>query len=218
MTIKAVIFDLDGTLLNTIEDLKESVNFALSCFGFPVLTVEQVNSFVGDGVSTLIERSLPYGILTPGFYECLEVFKEHYKNNMTVQTKPYPDIEKVLSVLKEKGTKTAVVSNKFDLAVKGLTEKYFKGLIDISIGECEERGIKKKPSPDMVFEVLKEFNLNKEEVLYVGDSDTDILTAKNSGIKCISVSWGFRTREFLRENGAETIIDFPMELMEIIEK
>lgn len=216
--IKAVIFDLDGTLLDTILDLKESVNFALSCFGFPVLTVEQVNSFVGDGVSTLMERSMPYGILTPRFYECLEVFKEHYKNNMAVQTKPYPDIEKLLFTLKEKGIKTAVVSNKFDLAVKGLTEKYFKGMIDVSIGECEEKGIKKKPSPDMVFEVLKELNLNKDEVLYVGDSDTDILTAKNSGIKCISVSWGFRTREFLKENGAETIIDSPMELIKIIEQ
>lgn len=216
MTIKAVIFDLDGTLLNTIEDLKESVNFALSCFGFPVLSVDKVNSFVGDGVSKLIERALPDGLSNPDFKNCLKVFKEHYKNNMCDITKPYDDILKMLSMLKEKGIKTAVVSNKFDLAVKDLTDKFFGALIDISFGECEDRGIKKKPSPDMVFKVLEELKLNKDEVLYVGDSDTDILTAKNSGIKCISVSWGFRDRKFLIKNGAEEIIDSPMELLKFV--
>jgi len=218
MTIKAVIFDLDGTLLNTIEDLKDSVNFALSCFGFPVLTVEQVNSFVGDGVAKLIERSIPFGLSNPKFNECLGIFKKHYENNMYNKTKPYDCILKMLSSLKESGIKTAVVSNKFDLAVRELTKKYFGELIDVSIGECEERGIAKKPSPDMVFEVLKELNLTKDEVLYVGDSDTDILTAKNSGIECISVSWGFREKEFLINKGAKVIIDIPMELIEIIEK
>ena len=213
MTIKAVIFDLDGTLLNTIEDLTNSVNFALCRFGFPELTIKEVNSFVGDGVAKLIERSLPNGLLNPDFNNCLETFKEHYENNMCVKTKPYGDILKMLSSLKEKGIKCAVVSNKFDLAVKGLTKKYFGDLIDIEIGESEELGIKKKPSPDMVFRVLEKLNLKKEEVLYVGDSDTDILTAKNSGIKCISVSWGFRNREFLIKNGAQTIIDKPGELL-----
>lgn len=216
MTIQAVIFDLDGTLLNTIEDLKESLNFALSCFGLPVLSVEKVNSFVGDGVSKLIERSVPDGLSNPDFNNCLKVFKEHYKNNMCESTEPYEDVLKMLSSLKEKGIKTAVVSNKFDLAVKDLTDKFFGTLIDISIGECEDRGIKKKPSPDMVFKVLEELKLNKDEVLYVGDSDTDILTAKNSGLRCISVSWGFRDREFLIKNGAEEIIDSPLDLLKFV--
>jgi len=213
MVIKAVIFDLDGTLLNTIEDLKESTNFALSAFGYPVKTVEEVNSFVGDGVSKLIERAIPNGKDNKDFEPCLQMFKFFYSQNMLNQTKPYEGINELLETLKAKGIKTAVVSNKFDSAVKELTKKYFDGLISVSIGENEKEGIKKKPAPDMVLKALKELDVQPSDAVYAGDSNTDILTAQNTGIPCISVSWGFRTKEFLLENGAKTIIDYPSELL-----
>ena len=213
MVIKAVIFDLDGTLLNTIEDLKESTNFALSAFGYPIKTVEEVNSFVGDGVSKLIERAIPNGKDNKDFEPCLQMFKFFYSQNMLNQTKPYDGITELLETLKAKGIKTAVVSNKFDSAVKELTKKYFDGLISVSIGENEKEGIKKKPAPDMVLKALKELDVQPSDAVYAGDSNTDILTAQNTGIPCISVSWGFRTKEFLLENGAKTIIDYPSELL-----
>lgn len=216
MVIKAVIFDLDGTLLNTLEDLTESTNFALSAFGYPTRTIEEINSFVGNGVLKLIERALPNGDDNPDFYVCLKTFKDHYKHNMQNKTKPYEGIIDLLKKLKSKGIKTAIVSNKFDAAVKGLTEKYFKGLIDISAGENEAEGISKKPAPDMVLKVIDELKADKNSVVYIGDSDTDILTAKNSQIPCISVSWGFRTKEFLKQNGASTIIDTPSELLNLL--
>lgn len=216
MTINAVIFDLDGTLLNTIEDLTESTNFALSAFGFPVKTVSEVNSYVGNGVAKLIERAIPGGKNNKDFEPCLKMFKYHYSNNMQNLTKPYKGIAELLKSLKERGIKTAVVSNKFDSAVRELTEKYFSGLIDISIGENEGEGIKKKPAPDMVLKAIDELKTDKNSVLYIGDSDTDILTAENTGIPCVSVSWGFRTKEFLKQNGASTIIDTPSELLKLL--
>lgn len=216
MVIKAVIFDLDGTLLNTIEDLKESTNFALSAFGYPIKTVEEVNSFVGDGVSKLIERAIPNGKDNKDFEPCLQMFKFFYSQNMLNQTKPYDGITELLETLKAKGIKTAVVSNKFDSAVKELTKKYFDGLISVSIGENEKEGIKKKPAPDMVLKALKELDVQPSDAVYAGDSNTDILTAQNTGIPCISVSWGFRTKEFLLENGAKTIIDYPSELLKFL--
>ena len=216
MTIKAVIFDLDGTLLNTLEDLTDSTNYALSCFGYPTRTIEEISSFVGNGVVKLIERAIPNGDDNPDFYVCLKTFKDHYKNNMQNKTKSYTGITELLKKLKAKGIKTAVVSNKFDAAVKGLTEKYFKGLIDISIGENEAEGISKKPAPDMVLKAIEELKTDRASVIYVGDSDTDILTAQNTQIPCVSVSWGFRTKEFLKQNGASTIIDTPSELLNLL--
>lgn len=212
MTIKAIIFDLDGTLLNTIEDLADSTNFALSQCGFSLRTLEEINSFVGNGVSKLIERSVPNGKNNPKFQACLLGFKEHYKNNMQNKTKPYEGILELLHRLKEQGIKTAVVSNKFDDAVKGLVKKYFDGLIDVAAGENEEKGIRKKPFPDMVLAVIDELKIKPDEAIFVGDSDVDILTAKNSNMPCVSVSWGFRPKEFLIENGAKIIIDKPSEL------
>ena len=216
MTVKAVIFDLDGTLLNTIDDLKESTNFALSAFGYPTKTKEEVNSFVGDGVAKLIERAIPNGKDNKDFEPCLQMFKFFYSQNMLNQTKPYEGIIELLEDLKSKGIKTAVVSNKFDSAVKELTKKYFDGLISVSIGENEKEGIKKKPAPDMVLKAIQELGVQTSDTVYVGDSNTDILTAQNTGIPCISVSWGFRTTEFLLKNGAKTIIDYPSELLKLL--
>ncbi len=209
---KAVIFDLDGTLLNTLDDLADSTNYALSKFGYPTRTIEEVRQFVGNGVAKLIERAIPEGKNNPNFEKCLAIFKENYAQNMYNKTAPYNGIIEMLSNLKSKGIKIAVVSNKFDLAVKELCKKYFEGFIDFAAGENEVQGIKKKPAPDTVISVLNEFNFAPEDAVYVGDSDVDIMTAKNSKMPCISVTWGFRDEKFLLENGATILINAPSEI------
>ncbi len=209
---KAVIFDLDGTLLNTLDDLADSTNYALSRFGYPTRTIEEVRQFVGNGVAKLIERAIPEGKNNPNFEKCLAIFKENYAQNMYNKTAPYNGIIEMLSNLKSKGIKIAVVSNKFDLAVKELCKKYFEGFIDFAAGENEAQGIKKKPAPDTVISVLNEFNFASEDAVYVGDSDVDIMTAKNSKMPCISVTWGFRYEKFLLENGATILINAPSEI------
>ena len=214
--IKIIIFDLDGTLLNTLEDLKDSTNFALQAFGYPERSLKEVCAFVGNGVKKLIERALPEGENNPCFKECLETFKNHYKENMYNKTTPYKGTKELLQELKKRGIKTAIVSNKFDLAVKELSEKYFKDLIDSAKGENEAQGIRKKPAPDTILSVLKEFNLEANEALYVGDSDVDIMSAKNASMPCISVSWGFRDKDFLINHGAKIIINEPKELIKYL--
>lgn len=209
---KAVIFDLDGTLLNTLDDLADSTNCALSKFGYPTRTIEEVRQFVGNGVAKLIERAIPDGKNNPNFEKCLSIFKENYAQNMYNKTAPYNGIIEMLSNLKSRGIKIAVVSNKFDLAVKELCKKYFEGFIDFAAGENEAQGIKKKPAPDTVISVLNEFNFAPEDAVYVGDSDVDIMTAKNSKMPCISVTWGFRDKKFLLENGATILINAPSEI------
>ena len=209
---KAVIFDLDGTLLNTLDDLADSTNYALSRFGYPTRTIEEVRQFVGNGVAKLIERAIPEGKNNPNFEKCLAIFKENYAQNMYNKTAPYNGIIEMLSNLKSKGIKIAVASNKFDLAVKELCKKYFEGFIDFAAGENEAQGIKKKPAPDTVISVLNEFNFASEDAVYVGDSDVDIMTAKNSKMPCISVTWGFRDEKFLLENGATILINAPSEI------
>lgn len=209
---KAVIFDLDGTLLNTLDDLADSTNYALSKFGYPTRTIEEVRQFVGNGVAKLIERAIPEGENNSNFEKCLSIFKENYAQNMYNKTVPYNGIIEMLSNLKSKGIKIAVVSNKFDLAVKELCKKYFEGFIDFAAGENEAQGIKKKPAPDTVISVLNEFNFAPEDAVYVGDSDVDIMTAKNSKMPCISVTWGFRDEKFLLENGATILINAPSEI------
>ena len=209
---KTVIFDLDGTLLNTLDDLADSTNYALSRFGYPTRTIEEVQQFVGNGVAKLIERAIPEGKNNPNFEKCLAIFKENYAQNMYNKTAPYNGIIEMLSNLKSKGIKIAVVSNKFDLAVKELCKKYFEGFIDFAAGENEAQGIKKKPAPDTVISVLNEFNFAPEVAVYVGDSDVDIMTAKNSKMPCISVTWGFRDEKFLLENGATILINAPSEI------
>lgn len=209
---KAVIFDLDGTLLNTLDDLADSTNYALSRFGYPIRTIEEVRQFVGNGVAKLIERAIPEGKNNPNFEKCLAIFKENYAQNMYNKTAPYNGIIEMLSNLKSKGIKIAVVSNKFDLAVKELCKKYFEGFIDFAAGENEAQGIRKKPAPDTVISVLNKFNFAPEDAVYVGDSDVDIMTAKNSKMPCISVTWGFRDEKFLLENGGTILINAPSEI------
>ena len=209
---KIVIFDLDGTLLNTLDDLADSTNYALSKFGYPTRTIEEVRQFVGNGVAKLIERAIPDGKNNSNFEKCLSIFKENYAQNMYNKTAPYNGIIEMLSNLKSKGIKIAVVSNKFDLAVKELCKKYFEGFIDFAAGENEAQGIRKKPAPDTVLSVLRKFSFSPEDAIYVGDSDVDIMTAKNSHMPCISVTWGFRDEKFLLESGATILINAPSEI------
>ncbi len=212
--IKAIIFDLDGTLLNTLDGLTDSTNFALSKFGFHSHSTEAIQNFVGDGVKKLIERALPQGIDTPNFEQILAVFKEHYTKTMELKTRPYQGITTLLSRLKEQNIKIAILSNKFDPAVKSLCAKYFQNLYDTAIGESTFTP--PKPNPKGAQNILKLLNVNNTETLFVGDSEIDAQTAKNAKIKCIGVSWGFRSRELLIKNNVENIIDLPEELLNFI--
>ena len=207
--LKAVIFDLDGTLLYTVEDLCDSVNYALSSFGFPAITLEMTTKMIGNGVRNLITRAAPEGTDECTVNELLAHFKSHYKDNMENKTKAYDGIVEMLGALKKKGIKTAVLSNKPDVAVKTLAKEYFQDLLTEAAGENEAAGIRKKPAPDALFALIERLDVTKAETLYVGDSEVDILTAKNAGVDCVSVSWGFKTREFLKANGAQCIVDEP---------
>ena len=216
MNKNLIIFDLDGSLLNTLEDLTDSTNFALKHFEYKERTIDEIRQFVGNGVAKLIERAIPDGLNNPNFTECLNIFKQNYAQNMYNKTAPYKGIIKMLGNLKQQGCTIAVVSNKFDIAVKELCNKYFPNLIDFAAGENEAEGIRKKPHPDTVLKVIKTFNANNNESIYVGDSEVDILTAKNANLECISVSWGFKTKQFLIENNAKIIIDTPEEIFKYI--
>lgn len=214
--IHCVIFDLDGTLLNTLDDLCDSTNYALKQFGYPERTLDEVRHFVGNGVKKLIERAIPDGINNPDFEECLRVFKEHYAANMYNKTAPYNGVPEMLKELRLKGIHTAVVSNKFDSAVKQLCKKYFGDLIQVAIGENEEAGVRKKPAPDSVFRAMEELKVSIENVIYAGDSETDVQTAKNAEIDCIGCAWGFRSKDILKHEGAKYIIDSPQEILKIV--
>lgn len=209
------IFDLDGTLLNTINDLADSTNFALEKNGYKKRTVEEVRSFVGEGVRKLMVRALPNDIDDSVIDQCIKDFKEHYSKNMRNKTAPYEGIMELLKTLKDNNMKVGVVSNKFDKAVKELCKDYFGDLVDIAVGERE--GIAKKPAPDSVFEALRILDAKKECVLYIGDSDTDMETAKNAGVDSIGVTWGFRDKELLIETGAKYIAENPLEILRIAE-
>ena len=216
MDKKAVIFDLDGTLLNTLEDLTASTNFALENLGFPKRSMDEIRNFVGNGVNKLIERAIPNGLNNPEYIKCVELFKNTYKQNMYCKTKPYKGIIEMLTQLKQHNIKIAVVSNKFDMAVKKLCSKYFPNLIDFAAGENELQGINKKPAPDTVLKVLKEFNIEAGDAIYVGDSEVDIQTAQNANMDCISVTWGFKDEKFLISNGANIIVNAPNQILNAI--
>lgn len=214
MPYDTIIFDLDGTLLNTLDDLADSTNYALSQMGFPCRTIDEVRQFVGNGVKLLIDRAVPTGISEDKKEKCLSIFKEYYSKNMENKTRPYDGIIEMLSNLKKLNINIAVVSNKFDRAVKGLCEKYFSGYVNIAVGESEK--IRKKPAPDSVLEVIKILGSSKESTLYVGDSDVDVITAHNAKIKCIGVTWGFRDKDLLQSCGADYIIDKPCQINDIL--
>ena len=212
--LDTVIFDLDGTLLDTLEDLYLSVNHILSKYNFPLRTKDEVRMFVGNGVPKLIERALPKGHDKETFDNALADFKVYYGAHCNDNTKPYPGINESLSYLKARGYKIAVVSNKVDFATKSLCRDYFGDLVDVAIGQRE--GIEKKPAPDSVFEAMR--ILDSKNAVYIGDSDVDIMTAKNSNLPCIAVTWGFRDKDFLTQSGGEIFAHNTGEMMAIIEK
>lgn len=214
--IDTIIFDLDGTLLNTLEDLADSVNHALAHSGFPARTIDEIRSFVGNGVAKLIERAIPEGKGNPLFEDTLDVFKAHYEIHCKDKTRPYDGIIPMLDELCAKGYKLGIVSNKFDTAVKELSGIYFGDRIRSSIGESSS--VRKKPAPDTAYQALKELSSAPETSIYVGDSDVDIATAANVPMRCISVTWGFRSRSQLIEAGAEPslMIASPQELLPLL--
>ena len=212
---ETIIFDLDGTLLDTLDDLWAAVNAALKKFSLPLRTKEEVRSFVGNGIVKLMERSAGK-VEKEVFDGVLAEFKRYYGEHCEDNTKPYEGIMPLLEELKKRGIKTAVVSNKADFAVKKLAEGYFQGLLQEAVGENEEGGIRKKPAPDSLLAVMQRLGAGTRSTVYVGDSEVDIQTAQNAGVVCISVTWGFKDREFLVENGATLLIDEPKELLEVL--
>lgn len=209
-TYKTYIFDLDGTLLDTLNDLHASCNYALRTHGMPERSLEEVRQFVGNGVKKLMERAIPDGLENPLFEETLQTFRQHYLLHNLDTTLPYPGIMEMLQQLKAQGKRIAVVSNKFYAATQDLCKHFFGDTIQVAIGERED--IKKKPAPDTVLEALRQLQVTRQDAVYVGDSEVDVETAHNSGIPCISVLWGFRSKSFLLSHGATTFIETPNEL------
>lgn len=212
MKRKLYIFDLDGTILDTLEDLAISVNYALAVFDFPSLSDKEVADRTGNGVQRLVELSVPSGTDTKTTLAVLDVFKQHYFYHCADHTRPYDGIKDVICEIRKQGAKCAVVSNKMDSAVQELAKDYFDGLFDFVAGQKD--GVRKKPYPDTVLLVLDTFGVRKEDALYIGDSEVDIATAKNADMDCLSVAWGFRDRELLKRSGATEIILKPIEILQ----
>lgn len=206
------IFDLDGTLLSTLGDLAASCNYALRTNGLPERTIDEVRQFVGNGVKKLMERAIPGGLDNYKFDKTYADFRQHYMQHNLDTTKPYDGVMEMLEELRKRGKKVAVVSNKFYAATQELCRYFFGDLVPVAIGERED--IRKKPAPDTVLEAMRQLGVTAERAVYIGDSDVDIDTARNSGMPCISVLWGFRDKEFLLEHGATTLVSTPEEILE----
>ena len=204
------IFDLDGTLLDTLQDLAASVNYALRQHHMPEHSIDDVRRFVGNGVRRLMERAVPEGAANPAFEAAFVTFREYYMEHSLDTTRPYDGILELIHELKQRGCRMAVVSNKMMAATQELVRHFFPE-IEVAIGEHEAAGIRKKPAPDTVFAAMRQ--LGQGSAVYVGDSDVDLATARNSGLPCISVLWGFRDREFLLEHGATTFVEQPREIL-----
>lgn len=211
---KAIIFDLDGTLLNTLEDLRSAVNAALAKRGLPPRTLEEVRTFVGNGIRNLMQRSLPQGTSDEEIDAALADFRAYYYQHLCDATMPYEGIPEMIDELARRGVHMAVLSNKVDEASKELMEHFFPKRFALVFGE--RKGIPRKPNPMSCMEVMQRLKVKPEEVLYVGDSGVDMQTAQNAGLYGVGVTWGFRSREVLQENGAKTLIDRPEQLLELV--
>lgn len=212
--ISTIVFDLDGTLLNTLEDLADSTNYALRQYGFAERTLEEIRAFVGNGVRKLIERALPEGAENPLFNSVFSCFKSYYVDHCMEKTGLYAGIPEMLHELKSAGYHMAIVSNKLQSGVDELYEHYFSDTVEVAVGERPE--LNRKPAPDMVLLALEKLGVSTDEAVYVGDSDVDVATARNSGLPCISVLWGFRDKEFLVQHGAHCFAQTPEEICRII--
>lgn len=213
---RLAIFDLDGTLLDTILDLAAATNAALKASGYPERSVDEVLSFVGDGTKKLIARAVPEGTGESDTARVHADFIAYYTKHSADRTAPYAGILDMLRGLRAKGVKTAVLSNKVDHATKALCQRYFNGLLDVVAGEREGEGIPKKPAPDGVFEIMRAVGIAAEEAVYIGDSEVDVKTARNAGLDEILVSWGFRSAAHLRASGAKAIVSTTKELEALI--
>ncbi len=214
--IDTVIFDMDGTLLDTLEDLTDATNAGLAAKGYPARSLEEVRSFVGNGVGVLMRKAVPKSASEEDAAACLDAFKAYYAEHWQDKTKPYDGILSLLSALKQRGVRAAVISNKYDRAVTALCEDYFPGCFDAARGERE--GVPRKPAPDGIFSILEELGAQKEATIYVGDSEVDMDTAKNAGLVSVGVTWGFRDRKLLKERGADHIIDRPEQILDLIDQ
>lgn len=209
------IFDLDGTLLETLEDLTAAVNYAMRTHGMPEHSLADVRRFVGNGVKMLMVRAVPSGEANPQFEAAFATFRAYYMDHSLDTTRPYAGIPELLAELKSRGKRIAVVSNKFCAATQSLCRHFFPDTVEVAIGEHESEGIRKKPASDTVIEALKQLGVGKENAVYVGDSEVDLQTARNAGLPCISVLWGFRDRDFLKENGATTFVAAPLDILSL---
>ena len=214
MKIDTIIFDLDGTLLNSLEDLHACFNQAIAQFGYPIRSIDEIRSFVGNGIRKAIERALPCDVSTDELDKITDYFRTYYKDHMLELTKPYDGIIELLTNLKSKGYKTAIVSNKYDDAVKELSKNYFGNLIDIAVGEGY--GIRRKPEVDGVSKAIEMLGSKIETCIFVGDSDVDIMTANNANIPCISVLWGYKDKNFLKSKGAKYIAETTKDIEKIL--
>ena len=212
MKSQACIFDLDGTLLDTLQDLANSVNIALEDFGQPVRTVEEVRAFVGNGVRKLMQRAVPEGTDEDLGERIYERFLEVYDREKNHYTKPYGGILELIALLKARGIACAVLSNKNDDAVAALCEAHFPNCFEFTQGM--RPGVAPKPAPDALFALCTRMGINPEDAVYIGDSEVDVKTAQAAGMRLVAVTWGFRSREMLAKAGAKEMIDAPRELIE----
>ncbi len=210
MKYSTYIFDLDGTLINTLDDLTNAINFAMREMSYPERTIDEVRSFVGNGIKKLVERAVPIGINEDDFEKTHDIFSKYYVEHIADFTRPYDGVIEAVKRLKDRGCKTAVVTNKEHNAAQIVVREFFGDLFDVVVGKMD--GFQPKPSPEVVFYAIKKLSVEKEDCVYVGDSDVDVQTAHNAGLPCIGVTWGFRDREVLEREKAEYIIDNPNEI------
>ena len=215
MKYDTVIFDLDGTLLNTLEDLADAVNVVMKANEFPQRTIEEVRCFVGNGIRRLMELAVPEHVTGEQFEKVFEQFKTYYTDHCQIKTRAYDGIMELLENLQREGYAMAIVSNKNHAAVRELNDIYFEKYIKVAIGQKD--GIRKKPAPDTVLQALKELGKEKESAIYVGDSEVDFLTAQNTGMDCVLVTWGFRTIGELKAYEPTAFIERPEQLRNVLE-
>ncbi len=214
---KLIIFDLDGTLLDTLTDLQNSVNFALSQYDFPLKSREDVRKAIGNGVAKLMERSIPKGLANPHYFDCLDIFKKHYSEHYSDATFPYENMPQVINELRKMGYMTAVATNKIDKLAKELIEHHFPNSFDYILGDVD--GVPKKPNPDMINNIISYFNLDRNQVIYIGDTNVDEETAINSGLDYVLVSYGYRTLAEIKKTCiCRTILSSPLEVLHYFEK
>ena len=214
MRYQTAIFDMDGTILETLEDMCASVNVTMNHVGYPRRTMDEVRRFVGNGAAKLIERCMPAGAEDPRYPAALEFYRAYYDAHAQIKTGPYPGIPELLNQLSREGVRLAVVSNKPDEAVRALTERYFPGVFPVAIGNRD--GWATKPAPDSVYEAMRLLGARRESTVYVGDSDVDVDTARNAGLDSVIVTWGFRNENFLRAHGAQHLAHNADELYEML--